>query len=39
VAERLRATGRPIRLDPALNSPNALRNILRDWIDEPGDTN
>jgi tRNA nucleotidyltransferase/poly(A) polymerase len=28
-----------IRLDPALNSPDALRDLLRDWVDEPGDTN
>ena len=28
-----------IRLNPTLNSPDALRNLLRDWIDEPGDTN
>jgi tRNA nucleotidyltransferase/poly(A) polymerase len=28
-----------IRLNPTLNSPNALRDLLRDWIDEPGDTN
>jgi hypothetical protein len=23
-----------IRLNPALNSPDALRELLRDWIDE-----
>jgi len=26
-----------IRLSPTLNSPNALRDLLRDWIDDPGD--
>ena len=28
-----------IHLNPTLNSPNALRDLLRDWVDEPGDTN
>jgi tRNA nucleotidyltransferase (CCA-adding enzyme) len=28
-----------IRLNPTLNSPDALRDLLRDWVDEPGDTN
>ncbi len=26
------------RLDPALNSPDALRDLLRDWIDDTGKT-
>ena len=26
------------RLDPALNSPDALRDLLRDWIDKTGET-
>ena len=25
-----------IRLNPTLNSPEALRELLRDWLDEPG---
>ncbi|MFV1978951.1 MAG: hypothetical protein ACC649_06325 [Myxococcota bacterium] len=28
-----------IRLNSTLNSPDTLRDLLRDWIDEPGDTN
>ena len=28
-----------IRLTPTLNSPDALRDLLRDWIDNSGDTN
>jgi tRNA nucleotidyltransferase/poly(A) polymerase len=28
-----------IRLNQTLNSPDALRDLLRNWIDEPGDTN
>jgi tRNA nucleotidyltransferase/poly(A) polymerase len=27
-----------IRLNPARNSPDALRKLLRDWVDESGDT-
>jgi tRNA nucleotidyltransferase/poly(A) polymerase len=26
-----------IRLNPTLNSPDTLRDLLRDWVDEPGD--
>jgi tRNA nucleotidyltransferase (CCA-adding enzyme) len=28
-----------IRVNPTLNSPDALRDLLRNWIDEPGDSN
>ena len=27
-----------IRLNPTLNSPDALRDLLRNWIDDPSDT-
>jgi hypothetical protein len=27
-----------IRANPTLNSPDALRDLLRNWIDEPTDS-